>query len=235
LSFHTLSGQTPDYDLNEWIDNNFDRKVNYFFKAVTLQTSHSYVAAMSADERLAVGGATVMASSWNQSELSPITGKAGVLPTLEADLLVTSNLYLNGLYSGFSSYGDVTILTRYGFTLLFDKREPTSSRWMVNFFRGQLSGSKDFFLKTVGVEIIRQINYTMGYWWIGAGSGFYDAGIHIKNPNKQLVLKNRVKGQTNFLCWGLSREFSGKFAVEIEMKLHPSCLSVMVGGYRSIR
>ena len=193
FSIHRLPGQVPDYNIHDWIDNEFNRKVNSLFKTLTLQTSHHHLMVTSAGDRLVLGGMVVMASSLNESELLPVKGKAGILPALEADLMVTSNLSLNGLYSAFSSHGDVMNISRYGLSLLFEGSESASSRWAVNVQRSQLEGPEDFFLKTVGVAIIRQINYTSGYWWFGVGSGFYNGGIHVKEKNGNFLLHDRLQ------------------------------------------
>ncbi len=207
----------------------FARKLifsNGLFKTLTLQTSHGHVAEITGGERLVIGGSMAIASSFNKT--------AGVLPVFEANFLVTSNLFINGLYSGFSTDGDVVILTRYGFTFMFEAPESASFQWMMIFFRSSLTGPEDFFFKTVGVEILRQINYKVGHWWIGAGSGFFDAGIHLKNSDGSLILRDHLKGRINSLCLGIDREISMRFSAGMEVKLHPSFMSMMVGLHKVI-
>lgn len=213
----------PDYDLNGWVG---EGKAERLFELVTLQSSHHHVPFSSASGRVVIGGMMVAASSFNETELEPIRGRAGILPALEVDIWITSNLYLNALSTGFRSKNDVIFLYRYGLNLVLDGGSSPSSRWHVNLQNGGLEGADDFFLKTVAVAITRQINYEKGYWLVGLGSGFYKA--------KMTTLPSKLEGQVNSILIGMGRRIGARVTLDTNVKLNPGLLSIMVGLYRSI-
>ncbi|MEE9167982.1 MAG: hypothetical protein V3U24_11060 [Candidatus Neomarinimicrobiota bacterium] len=221
--FSALPGQVPDYDIGKWAGSKFSEKAGRFFQALTLQTSHHLFSRESSGDRLSLGGTVTMTSSFTHSDLRPISGKTGLLPVFEGNLPVTTNLSLNGAYTAFSSSGDVVIVYRYGMDLFL------GGPWLVELQRGHLEGTDDFFLKTVGVAIVRQINYDKRNYWIGVGSGFYSAGVHIKNRLGDVTFPQRLEGDVTYLLAGLDRELGTHYAVDVEVKIHPSFLSLMVG------
>ncbi|MFQ6615375.1 MAG: hypothetical protein ACE5HZ_01220 [Fidelibacterota bacterium] len=223
-----LSGQQPDYDIGGWVEGDFDRQARPFFSTLALQTSLGGMPSPSSTERLAVGFLLASgASRW--AGLSPGMGTPGIIPAVYGHYRVTSNLAVNGLYSGFVSGEDVVILTRYGLNLKVSPDRGISWVWMIQILMGNLQGPDDFFLKTVDAGLARGINYRGLEGWIGLGLNGFDAGIHIRNSDPQLNLSKRMKGQITTIFFGIRRRVASGVEGTVEANLGSSSLGLGIG------
>lgn len=220
--------------MSHWLGPQFDTKANHLLGAVALQISHRHPPLVAGGTRLTLGMTLAAASSSSGSEVSLVIGKAGILPAVEGDLLITPNLYLTGLYWAFATGGDVIVLYRYGVNFLPGGSESQSSSWLITFQRSQMEGPDDFFLKTVDVAIVRQINLKAAKGWFGLGSYFYTAGVHVRNRENSSTHRDRLEGSITAPIMGLQKRLGERVAVEIEMNVHPHFLSIMVAARRII-
>lgn len=229
-----LPAQQPDYAIDSWVGPDFRSRARPFFATLTLQTALGGIPSPSSTHRMAVGILLAGGGHGGVPDLSLGGGKPGIIPALYGHYRVTSNLALNGLYSGFLSRGDVVILTRYGLNLKLSPGKERTWTWMLHVLMGTLQGPDDFFLKTVDAGVSRRINYRGWEGWAGFGLNTFAAGIHVHNVDPGLNLNTRMEGEINSIFFGVRRRVGPDLEGSLEGSVGPSVLGIAIGVHKLI-
>ena len=120
-----------------------------------------------------------------------------------------------------------------GLTFYFGNTKESKSNWKFLFDRGTLEGADDFFLKTVGAMVVREINYGDSKWWYGIGTMFYTAGVHVRSESKP-TYRRRLDGKTQCIVVGINKNIGKNYFGEVEFRVHSSVLVMSLSFNRAI-
>lgn len=156
--------------------------------------------------------------------------RTGLVPAFEGAFLVTSNFFLTGTVSGFSSGGDVVQFMSYGADLVLE-RDPGGPAGTVSVSLGILEGPADLRLRLWDI-LYRQ---PVRLWCLPllAGAGFNSSTSRITRPAGLEPLPGRVNTQVAYLYGGLPLS-RATWQAGIHIRLHPELVLLSVDVWKGM-
>jgi len=221
-----IFSQVPDYDINSITSEN---EISLFFKMISVQTSHHAVYPYEENFRTQIGILGLSRATQNNNDLSMVSGKGGIFPVIELGYWATSNLQFMGTYSSFVNNDDIVFSTSYGFKVFSNLKDDTSSPWMFSFQKRTIEGQDDFLLKSLDAGVLKQINVSKFYTWLGAGITIFDVKKIMSENNS---IPSKLSGQVNTIRFGVGSRLRNFYGFNVGFRVHSKIVSGYVGFHR---
>ena len=196
---------------------------------ISVQTSHHGIYSYEENFRTQIGILGLSGTAKNNNNLSMVSGRGGIFPAIELGYWVTSNLQFMGTYSSFVNNDDIYFSISYGFKVVSKIIDNTSSPWMFSFQQRTIGGQDYFLLKSLDVGVLKQINVSKFYTWLGAGITMFDSK---KIMSENSSIPGKLSGQVNTIRFGVGSRLRNFYGFNVGFRVHSKIVSGYVGFHR---
>jgi hypothetical protein len=225
--FTTLSGQWTDFELDNASPTEFKKQVEPLLRGTALALAFSPGFDNLLDNRLKLGLLYTHGTLIEKIEFA--SGHLKTLPFIQAGVVVTSNILINGKFGSFRSKNDIVMVTSYGFNLRISNKG--ENNWFLDTQFALLSGPEDVRMRATSAQIKKKYDFSNLALCGGGGINIYKARIEISD---QEDLPDKIENQTNYVLLGSSYQWRS-IQFNVTGQFHQELMNLTFAISRSLR